>query len=220
MSRWEPGAAQRLQAAALELFVEHGFAAVTVPQITARAGLTTRTFFRHFADKREVLFTGEDALPAVMAQVFAQSPPEMTPMELIVKGLCEVVAPRFDGLRDHLRVRRGVVLSDEGLRERDLRKRALTAEAAISGFRDRGLTVLEATLAAQLAATIIDTAISRWLDDETDRPLAAIMVETAAALKDVVTAEPATAEPATAEPATAEPATAEPALPEGASVHR
>lgn len=187
MSRWEPGAAERLQAAALDLFVEHGFAAVTVPQITARAGLTTRTFFRHFADKREVLFTGEDALPAVMTKVFAEAPPESAPMDMIIKGLCDVVAPRFDGMRDYLRVRRGVVLADEGLRERDLRKRALIAEAAAAGFRDRGLSDLEASLAAQLAATIIDIAVSRWLDEQTDRPLAEVILEAASALEKIVT---------------------------------
>ena len=60
MGRWEPDARDRLERAALELFVEHGFDPVTVPEITARAGLTTRTFFRHFADKREVLFADAD----------------------------------------------------------------------------------------------------------------------------------------------------------------
>ena len=187
MSRWEPGAAERLRAAALDLFVEQGFAAVTVPQITARAGLTTRTFFRHFADKREVLFAHEAALPGLMTQFFADAPPGLTPMEVIVEGLCTLVAPRFDGLKDSLRVRRKVVLSDEGLRERDLRKRALIAEAGVAGFRDRGLDELSATLAAQLAATIIDTAANRWLDDDTDRPMADVIRATAAALTGVVT---------------------------------
>ena len=186
MSRWEPGSAARLQAAAFELFTEHGFAAVTVPEITARAGLTTRTFFRHFADKREVLFAAEEQLPEVMAQVFATAPPALTPMEVIIKGFRDVVAPRFDGLRDHLRVRRGIVLSDPGLRERDLRKRALVAEGAAAGFRDRGLAGLEAVLAAQVAATILDTAITRWLDDAGDRELGEVILETAAALETVV----------------------------------
>ncbi|GAA1641742.1 TetR/AcrR family transcriptional regulator [Actinoplanes couchii] len=185
MSRWEPGAADRLHTAALELAAEHGFAAITVPQITARAGLTTRTFFRHFTDKREVLFTGETVLPAVMAEVFAGAPPELTPMEVITTGLRDVVAPRFEGRRENLRLRRGIVQSDEGLRERELRKRSLIAEAGAAGFRDRGLSDLEATLAAQLAATIIDTAVSRWLDEDTERPLADIVLETTVALRSV-----------------------------------
>ena len=69
MGRWQPGARDRLEAAALELFLEQGFAATTVPQITARAGLTTRTFFRHFADKREVLFAREAEMPALAEKI-------------------------------------------------------------------------------------------------------------------------------------------------------
>lgn len=187
MSRWEPGAAQRLRSAALDLFVEHGFANVTVPQITERAGLTTRTFFRHFTDKREVLFAGEEALPEVMAQVFAEAPASLTPLEVITRGLTEIVAPRFEGLRDHLRLRRGVVRSDEGLRERELRKSALIAEAGTEGFRTRGLPEREAALAARLAATVLDTALAHWLDDDTDRPLTDHVTATIAALRTLVT---------------------------------
>jgi AcrR family transcriptional regulator len=186
MSRWEPGSAERLQAAALELFVEHGFAAVTVPEITARAGLTTRTFFRHFADKREVLFAGEDELPAVVTRVFAEAPAGLAPMEVIVKGLTEVVVPRFAGLRDYLRVRKGVVQSDEGLRERELRKLAVVAEAGAAWFRGRGLDDVEAALAAQLAVAVFHTAVTRWLDDPDERPLAGIVAETAATLAGLV----------------------------------
>lgn len=65
MSRWEPDAYGRLERAALDLFAEHGFDQVTVPEITARAGLTTRTFLRHSADKREVLFADANRMPAV-----------------------------------------------------------------------------------------------------------------------------------------------------------
>jgi AcrR family transcriptional regulator len=186
MSRWEPGSAERLRAAALELFVEHGFAAVTVPEITARAGLTTRTFFRHFADKREVLFAGEDELPAVVTRVFTDAPPSLAPMEVIVKGLTEVVAPRFEGLRDYLRVRRGVIESDEGLRERELRKLAVIAEGGAAGFRGRGLSEVEASLAADLAVAVFRNSVTRWLDDPEDRGLATVVTETAAVLASLV----------------------------------
>ena len=186
MSRWQPNARERLERAARELFVEQGFAATTVPQITARAGLTTRTFFRHFADKREVLFAGEDEMPAVMTRVFVDAAPELTPMEVIVRGLSDVVAPRFDGLRDYLRVRRTVVQSDEGLRERELRKLAIIASGGYDGFRRRGLGHLEATLAAQVAVTVFDTSLTRWLDDPGDRSLAEIVAETAAVLAGLV----------------------------------
>src|ERR1700709_2477702 len=128
MSRWEPDAPDRLERAALELFLEQGFANTTVPQITARAGLTTRTFFRHFADKREVLFAGEDAVPAMVDRLMAQAPESLGPSALIRQGLDLVAAERFEGRLDYLRLRRGVVESDEGLRERELRKQSVLAE--------------------------------------------------------------------------------------------
>ena len=62
MGRWKPDARGRLEQAAFELFTERGFEQTTVAEIAERAGLTERTFFRYFADKREVLFAGADAL--------------------------------------------------------------------------------------------------------------------------------------------------------------
>ncbi|WP_067499291.1 TetR/AcrR family transcriptional regulator, partial [Actinoplanes sp. TFC3] len=135
MSRWEPNARDRLEQAALQLFREQGFADTTVPQITARAGLTTRTFFRHFADKREVLFAGEEELPALVASMMAEAPAELDPMTLIVQGLAGVVRSRFEGRRDYLRVRRSVVRTDAGLVERELRKLSDLADAVELGFR-------------------------------------------------------------------------------------
>jgi AcrR family transcriptional regulator len=179
MVRWEPGAAERLQSAAMELFAERGFAAVTVPDITRRAGLTTRTYFRYFSDKREVLFTGEDGLPELAATIFAEADPQLTTLEVIVQGLTNVIAPRFDGLWTSLRARREIVRSDEGLRERELRKVSIIAEVGAAGFRQRGLTASEADLAARLAAMIYDASLTRWLDQDSESPLADIIRETA-----------------------------------------
>ena len=68
MSRWEPNAPGRLQQAAFELYTERGYDQTTVAEIAARAGLTERTFFRHFADKREVLFEGGDRFRATLVE--------------------------------------------------------------------------------------------------------------------------------------------------------
>src|SRR5215469_8880269 len=99
MSRWQPDARERLRKAAMELFAEQGFAATTVPEITARAGLTTRTFFRHFADKREVIFGGEE-IPALATRLIADAPPDLDPAAVIVAGLKTVAETRFEGRRE------------------------------------------------------------------------------------------------------------------------
>ena len=185
MSRWQPGARNRLERAALELFVEQGFAQTTVPQITARAGLTTRTFFRHFADKREVLFAGEEELPGLVAQLMADAPASLGPMAVIAGGLQVVADSVFEGQLAYLRTRARVIQADEGLRERDLRKLSVLSEAIDRGFRGRGVEELTATVAAHVAVAVFSVATSRWLDQDGERPLSAFIRDTVAALHSV-----------------------------------
>jgi len=182
MSRWQPDARGRLEVAALELFTQQGFAETTVPQITARAGLTTRTFFRHFADKREVLFGYIDELPAVVAEVMAQAPPQWDPMTVVRHGLETVAATQFEGQLSHLRARHAVVQADNGLRERELRKESVLSEAIHRGFRDRGVDDLIATLAAHTAVTVLSVSVDRWLGQDGDRPLPEFLHDTLRAL--------------------------------------
>src|SRR3954447_24119140 len=87
MGRWEPGAAGRLREAALELYVAHGYEQTTVAEIAERAGVTARTFFRHFADKREVLFAGSEALQEGMAAAVATAPADAGPLEAVAAAL-------------------------------------------------------------------------------------------------------------------------------------
>jgi AcrR family transcriptional regulator len=188
MSRWKPDARGRLARAAIELFTEQGFAATTVPQIAARAGLTTRTFFRHFADKREVLFAGDEELPALVARLVADAPAALGPLPVIAYGLEAVAATWPAGQRAYLRARRAVIRADAGLRERELRKLAVLADAIDLGFRERGVDALTATLAAQVAVAVFGVALDRWLDHDGERPLAEFARDTLRALRAVAAA--------------------------------
>jgi AcrR family transcriptional regulator len=167
VTRWRPDARQRLERAAIELFAAQGFAATTVPQITARAGLTTRTFFRHFADKREVLFGGGE-IPEFAAQIIADTPASMDPLALIVNGLRTVAESRFDGQREEFRQRRAIIMSDEGLMERDRGKRAALAEVIRDGLVGRGINARTATLLAESSVTVLHVALNEWLDSDDD----------------------------------------------------
>src|SRR6476469_7096974 len=117
MARWQPGASERLEAAAWQLFAETGFAETTVPDITARAGLTPRTFFRYFADKREVLFAGDAEYLARVAALARSAPADLGPMELVRWALPTLAEEEFEGRRDRLRARQTIVGADAGLRE-------------------------------------------------------------------------------------------------------
>ena len=171
MPRWEPDAPERLERAALALFAERGFDATTVEEIAERAGLTTRTYFRHFADKREVLFRGTDAIPEQIASLLRDAPPSLATIDTLVWGI-EVMARRvFEDHRAALRIRRAIVAAEPALQERELRKLADVAAAIATALRDRGLDELTAAIAGKLSTTISSTAIARWLEADDERPL-------------------------------------------------
>ncbi|QBI52208.1 TetR/AcrR family transcriptional regulator [Streptomonospora litoralis] len=184
MGRWQPGARERLEQAALDLFLEQGFAETTVPQITARAGLTTRTFFRHFADKREVLFAGDELVPEQVARFMAEAPPSLGPMELITEGLAPTAAEMFEGRSlDYLLRRRSAIDAEPALHERELRKFSLLSESLEQGFRDRGVDGLTARLAAEIAVTTFRIAVHRWLEQHGDPDLPATVNQTLSAMR-------------------------------------
>lgn len=187
MSRWQPDARGRLERAALGLFAEQGFAETTVPQITARAGLTTRTFFRHFADKREVLFGTEGQLEEPIARLVADAPASLSPMQLIDHGL-SAMAETFEGQRAYFRLRRTVIQSDAGLQERELRKHAVLARAITIGLQQRGFSETAAMLIANLSLSVLGIAIAQWLEQDAGQPLADFIQATQDTLRSLVEA--------------------------------
>ncbi len=189
VTRWRPDARERLEAAALELFTEQGFAATTVPEISVRAGLTTRTFFRHFADKREVLFAGTE-IPDYATRLMAQAPASQDPVTVILEGLRIVAEARFEGRRQELRRWRAIVESDEGLRERDLRKRSALSAAVRDGFLRRGLDPTTAAVLAETSVTLLHVALDDWLAHDDERALFDVILTTFDSLRTVLAASP------------------------------
>lgn len=173
--RWAPDARGRLERAAFELISEQGYAATTVPQITARAGLTTRTFFRHFADKREVIFGGNE-IPDAAAHLIRAAPAELDPMD-VVRHVLREVAAKFDGQRDQTSAWRRIIQENDELRDRDARKRADLVLAVRAAFVDRGVSPLGATLFAEVGALVFHVALDEWLADQEPRTLADTMVD-------------------------------------------
>src|SRR3954468_23025069 len=115
MARWEPNAQGRLGEAAMKLYVERGYEQTTVADIAERAGLTSRTFFRYFADKREVLFAGSEALVEGMTDALAAAPEDAAPMDAVAAAL-EAAAGLIGGNRDYSRARQTVIDSSAELR--------------------------------------------------------------------------------------------------------
>jgi AcrR family transcriptional regulator len=175
MGRWEPDGQGRLEQAALELYLERGYDQTTVAEIATRAGLTERTFFRHFADKREVLFRGEALANAMTAAVDA-TPEEATPLDAVVAGL-ESTSDFFADRREHARKRQVVINANPALQERELIKLATLGTALADALGRRGVAPATASLVAQTGVAVFKVAFERWLDDDAERTLTAHLRE-------------------------------------------
>ncbi|MBT1681249.1 TetR family transcriptional regulator [Curtobacterium aurantiacum] len=188
--RWSPDARGRLERAAFELFAEQGYQATTVPQITARAGLTTRTFFRYFADKREVIFAG-DEIPDLARAAIEGAPAGIDPLDIVVHGLRTVADDRFEGRHDEVGSVRRLVLSESSLRERDARKRADLTDAVREAFVNRGLDPSEAAVIAETTVMLFHLALDAWLTGPAERRMADVVDEQLGALRGVLDRRPA-----------------------------
>jgi AcrR family transcriptional regulator len=174
MMRWEPGARERLQAAALELFASRGFEQTTAAEIAQSVGLTERTFFRHFSDKREVLFYGQDRFLQVFTDGVNDAPPDASPLEVIASALSAAGTFFPDERRAYSRMRQSVIDQNPALRERELHKLAGVATAVAEALRARGVGEPAATLAAESGATVFGIAFSHWIRDDETRSLPVI----------------------------------------------
>lgn len=171
MGRWEPDARGRLVKAAFELYSERGFEQSTVAEIAERAGLTERTFFRHFADKREVLFAGADALRELMVSTVAAAPDSLAPIDAAVAGLVAAGALIQEG-GELPQQRQAIIDASTELQERELIKLASLASALAEALRRRSVGEPSASLAAEAAVAVFKVAFERWIGeiDEADLP--------------------------------------------------
>ncbi|GAA1975023.1 TetR/AcrR family transcriptional regulator [Kitasatospora viridis] len=201
MARWEPDAAARLERAALQLFVERGYQNVTVVEIAEQAGLTKATFFRHYADKRAVLFGGEEMLSSLLAEAVADAPDGATPLAMVGAALCAVGTAFTDERRELATLRAQAVAQDAGLQERMAYKRTVLAEAIERALRARGTAEPVALVAAQLGVLAFQAGYLRWAvtPDQGYGPLAVdALAELAAATESLGVAQStSTAEPVT-----------------------
>jgi AcrR family transcriptional regulator len=184
MGRWEPNTRGRLAQIALDLFVEQGFDQTTAAQIAARAGLTERTFFRHFTDKRDVLFYGGEALEAGLAEVVADTPGSTSPMD-VVRGALDRAAEAVQSNPERARLRNTVIAAHPELRERELTKMAGLSATLHRALRERGIPPETADLAAETGIAAFKVGFLRWVDGPAEARFPAVLAETFADLAEL-----------------------------------
>jgi len=171
MARWKPDSYGRLEQAALDLYGERGFEKTTVAEIAERAGVTERTFFRYFADKREVLFGGSSLLQEAMVTAVLGAPESAAPIDAVATALASAGA-LLEARRDRARQRHAVIAASTELQERELIKLATLASAIADALRTRGVKDPAATLTAEAGIAVFRVAFERWVTGNKKRGIA------------------------------------------------
>lgn len=184
MTRWEPNGRGRLELAALALYGERGFENTTVSEIAARAGLTERTFFRHFADKREVLFSGADALQELLVSNLAAAPDCIAPIDAVGAAL-EAAGALLQQRREYARQRQAIIAANTELQERELIKLASLASATADTLRRRGVSDPAASLTAEAGIAVFRIAFERWVQETNQQNLPELIRDSLDELKAV-----------------------------------
>jgi AcrR family transcriptional regulator len=184
MGRWKPDARSRLEQAALELYSERGFQQTTVAEIAQRAGLTERTFFRYFADKREVLFSGGSVLAERLVSALDNAPNSSSAIDAVGVAV-EAAAALLQNRRQYARQRQAVISANAELQERERIKLAALASALADGLRRRGIRDPAASLAAEVGIAVFRIAFERWIHETDQRDLSQIIRESLNELRTV-----------------------------------
>ncbi len=183
MGRWEPDTANRFRAAAIALFGEIGYEHTTVAAIAQRAGLTSRTFFRYFADKREVLFDGSQRLQQMMVDALVQAPEAATPLDALAAALVKP-GEFFDAeRRPYARLRNDVIAANPDLYERELIKMATLAAALTAALRTRAVAAVDASLLAEAGIAVFRVAFTQWVSTTEQRDYAEIVTASLSRLR-------------------------------------
>jgi AcrR family transcriptional regulator len=160
----------------MELYGERGFEQTTVAEIAKRAGLTERTFFRHFADKREVLFSGAGALQELLVSAAAGAPESLAPID-VVAGALEAVGSLLGERREFALQRQSVIAANPELQERELIKLASLSAALANTLRLRGVKDPAASLTAEAGIAVFKVAFERWVNDTSKHDLPQLIRE-------------------------------------------
>ncbi|GAA1905991.1 TetR family transcriptional regulator [Streptantibioticus ferralitis] len=176
-----------MREAALALYLERGFEQTMVADIAERAGVTARTFFRYFGDKREVLFDGSSELEERSLAALEAAPATASALDAVSAAL-DAAAETIGDNRDLARARQRVITANASLRERELIKLTSMSAAVAGGLRQRGIGDAEASLAAETGIAVFRVAFERWVNAAEDRDFGDVIHETLTQLRTLTAA--------------------------------
>ncbi len=154
---------EKIQSAAVELFLARGYDATTVERISAGAGVSHMTFFRHFPSKDAVLL--DDPYDPAIGAAVARQPAELAPLERACRGILSAWSGIPEEDLGDVRTRMNIAVGHPQLRARMWENNLTTHHVVADALRSSGAEPLEADVAAgacmgALMAALIDWAAS------------------------------------------------------------
>ena len=183
-TRWKPDPKSRLYEAAVLLFAEQGYSATSTAAIAAAAGLTERTFFRHFQDKKEVLFRDEDQIRTLLVQAIGSARHAEPTVAVVIRGL-NAVCDFLQVHRDALRARSRIIQSSSDLQERERSKLTSWSSTVADAMMQRGTAREDAYIAAETGIALLNLAFRDWVENESTDMLARLLERYVTRLSDM-----------------------------------
>ncbi|MEU6512294.1 helix-turn-helix domain-containing protein [Streptomyces sp. NPDC046942] len=189
MARWDPGTEQRLRKAAMELFQRYGYDNVTVTQIAEHAGITRRSYFRYFPDKREVLFANSDQLATAVGEAVLAADKDTSPLAAVLGALTEA-GSHLAERAEHAAERHAVINSSPELQERERTKLAALSAAIQQALRQRGVAPHAAKATAQVTTIAFANGYEQWIEANGRKAFADCLATATLALRNALTDSP------------------------------
>lgn len=174
-----------LRRVALERFARDGFANVTVAELAEEAGVTQRTFFRHFPTKEAVLFADYETHFEWFAEALERRPTD--------EPLFDAVLAAMDNFPHDVEVVRQAALARASLIDGEraaghIRVVQASFAAVISEFvRDRYRHVANIDLVAEVAGATVAAALivatEKWGRDKCESDLTVLSADSLALLR-------------------------------------
>ncbi|MCX4717194.1 TetR/AcrR family transcriptional regulator [Streptomyces virginiae] len=172
-----------IQEQALRLFLDQGYQNTTVEEISAAAGVSHMTFFRHFPTKEAVVES--DDYDPLIARLIKERPPHEDSLTAVCNALSQGLETVYATGKDALLIRTRLIFETPALRARTWDNQYATQRLFAEALRSRNPAESDISTRVVAAAALgaVTTALAAWVQSDGALDLPALADEAFRALR-------------------------------------